>query len=94
MCLASGALKENDIMSKLDGFTDEELHPNVHEALKVLVKAEDAYTKALENIEGQYLRSLDEAFAKQVNAVRRQMRRFSRSPWTSDGVKPRGFAKQ
>ena len=81
-------------MSKLDGFQDDELHPNVSEALKVLVNAEDAYSKALENIEGQYLRSLDVAYAKQVSAVRRQMRRFARQPWQSDGVKPRGFAQQ
>jgi hypothetical protein len=46
---------------KLDGFSDGQLHQNIHEALKALGRADDAYLKAVESIESQYLRSLEAA---------------------------------
>lgn len=60
---------------KLKGFKDAELHQQIHEALKALVQADAARAKAVENIEGQYLRSLegvaDAAVKRQIAAVRK-----------------------
>jgi hypothetical protein len=45
----------------LAGFTDDDLHPQVVEALKVLRARKDEYARALASIEGQYLRPLEGA---------------------------------
>jgi len=45
-------------MSKLAGFTDEELHPQIVEALKVLAGKQDDYANAMTSLEGQYLRPI------------------------------------
>lgn len=65
---------------KLDGFNDADLHANIHEAVKVLAGAKEAYASALNSIEVQYLRALEashdgdsvecQAIAAQVDAVR------------------------
>jgi Ser/Thr protein kinase RdoA (MazF antagonist) len=58
-------------MAKLDGFRDEDLHPEILEALKRLEIAKDAYANACASIDGQYLVSLsDPQSAKQAEAVR------------------------
>jgi len=59
-------------MAKLKGFTDDELHPQILEALKRLDVAKDAYANALASIQGQYLSQLSERnAAKQAEAVRK-----------------------
>jgi hypothetical protein len=56
---------------QLRGFDDDDLHPQVIEALKRLQVAKDAYDHAVANINGQYLVALSgpEACA-QADAVR------------------------
>lgn len=60
---------------KLKGFKDADLDQHIHEALKALAQADAARAKAVENIEGQYLRSLenvaDPAVKRQIAAVRK-----------------------
>ena len=79
-------------MAKLDGFNDEALHPNICEALKVLAQAQAAFDKAVSNIDGQYLNSLDPSYAKQVAKVRALFKSQISLELESDGVKPKAFA--
>ena len=61
----------------LAGFRDEELHPNVVEALKVFANATAALESTKRSIEGQYLHSLDSLTAKdakQAAAVRKLLK--------------------
>jgi hypothetical protein len=44
--------------SKVPGIPDSQLHSTLHEAHRVLTAAADAWAKALENIEGQFIRPL------------------------------------
>lgn len=70
-------------MAKLAGFTDDELHPQIHEALKALAGKQDEYDNALASIDGQFLRPLQSAHdgtsdeclkvLGQVEAVRKLM---------------------
>lgn len=76
-------------MPKLEGFDDRELHANVHEALKVLLNAQEVYRRALLSIDGQYLRSLDAAYAEQADAVRALFGELERPDLVGDGVRPR-----
>lgn len=61
----------------LAGFKDEDLHPNVVEALKVFANAKAVFAGTLRSIEGQYLHSLDSlsaSDAKQAAAVRKLLK--------------------
>lgn len=59
------------IAGKLPPFADDELHPQVLEALKNLEVACAAYQRAVDNLEGQFLKSIDHGeTAQQVAAVR------------------------
>jgi hypothetical protein len=63
-------------VAKLTGFKDEQLHAAIHEALKVLGHAYEAYDKAVANIEGQYLHALESAHdgrSAACNAVKAQV---------------------
>lgn len=70
-------------MSKLAGFTDEELHPQVVEALKTLAGRQDEYHQAVTSLDAQYLRPIEaahdgdsdecQAIKAQVAAVRELM---------------------
>jgi hypothetical protein len=56
---------------KLRGFDDDDLHPQVLEAIKRLQIAKDGYDNAVASIDGQYLVSLSGAEAgAQADAVR------------------------
>jgi hypothetical protein len=56
---------------QLRGFDDDDLHPQVLEAIKRLQIAKDTYDNAVANINGQYLVSLSGAEAgAQADAVR------------------------
>ena len=59
----------------LDGYENDALHPNVIEALKRLDDANDTRARAVKNIDGQYLKSLDalgDDWKAQADAVRAQ----------------------
>ena len=87
--IRSGRFQRNQTMPKLHGFDDHELHPNVHEALKVLLNAQEVYARALNSIDGQYLKSLDIAYAEQADAVRALFGEIERPDLVGDGVRPR-----
>jgi hypothetical protein len=56
---------------QLAGFQDDQLHPQIVEALKRLEVAKDAYAHALANVDRQYLIALsDPEVVAQVDAVR------------------------
>lgn len=69
-------------MPKLAGFKDEELHPQIVEALKVLQGKQDEYDRAMYSLDGQYLRPLAQSHdgkspeclhvLRQVEAVRKK----------------------
>lgn len=48
-------------MPILDGFDDADLHPQVVEAVKVLTARKDEYQRAVQSIDGQYLKALEVA---------------------------------
>jgi hypothetical protein len=61
----------------LAGWRNDQLHPNVVEALKVLADANSVLAARKASINGQYLQSLDgldSDSAKQADAVRKLMR--------------------
>jgi len=58
-------------MPLLEGFTDDDLDPQILEALKRLEIAKDAYVNACASIQGQYLAQFREGLAAdQAEAVR------------------------
>jgi len=63
-------------MPLLAPWRDDELHQNVIEALKRITVANDEHAAALENVDNQYLKSLehaDQESAAQANAVLRSL---------------------
>ena len=46
-------------MALLDGFTDNELHEKIVEALKVLARIKADYDRQTESVNGQYLKALE-----------------------------------
>lgn len=67
----------------LDGFNDDDLHPQIVEALKVLTARQEEYHLAVASLDSQYLKPLEAAhdgdsvecqhIAAQVDAVRSLM---------------------
>ena len=82
---------------KVNGVHDHELHPELHEAHRVLVAGIDAFQKTIDQVEGQFVRPLlnandgvgstDAAIAKQSRDIQQQISAFRRMYATKGAIR-------